>query len=146
MIVFNRISEILFESLESFQWYDDYFFQTSIRGGSRTTTTSKMEHFVIIVNGWKPLTIITKSSILDAAAVLDPSLYITKSFYKLGSFPYGLQTRNKKYDTCLQNSYLLIFLYCKNFSLSSFSKIRLKIVAEGGRWRASSVQYSRTVR
>ena len=25
-----------------------------IRAGSRTTATSKMEHFVIIVNGWKP--------------------------------------------------------------------------------------------
>ena len=33
-----------------------------------------MEHFVIIVNGWKPLTIITKNSILDVAAVLDPPL------------------------------------------------------------------------
>ena len=44
-------------------------------GGSRTAATSKMEHFVIIVNGWKPLTIITKSSILDVAAVLDPLLY-----------------------------------------------------------------------
>ena len=33
-----------------------------------------MEHFVIIVNGWKPWTIITKSSILDVAAVLDPPL------------------------------------------------------------------------
>ena len=69
MIVFNRISEILFESLESFQWYDDYFFQTSIRGGSRTTTTSKMEHFVIIVNGWKPLSskgvIISEKDILE---------------------------------------------------------------------------------
>ena len=33
-----------------------------------------MECFVIIVNGWKPLTIITKRSILDVAAVLDPTL------------------------------------------------------------------------
>ena len=33
-----------------------------------------MERFVILVNGWKPLTIITKRSILDAAAVLDPSV------------------------------------------------------------------------
>ena len=33
-----------------------------------------MECFVITVNGWKPLTIITKWSILDAAAVLDPLL------------------------------------------------------------------------
>ena len=29
---------------------------------------------MIIVNGWKPLTIITKHSILDVAAALDPSL------------------------------------------------------------------------
>ena len=33
-----------------------------------------MERFAIIVNGWKPLTIITKCSMLDVAAVLDPSL------------------------------------------------------------------------
>ena len=32
------------------------------------------EHFVIIVNGFQPLIIITKSSILDTAVVLDPSL------------------------------------------------------------------------
>ena len=44
------------------------------RGGSRTTTTSKMELFVIIVNGFQPLTTITKCSILDVAAVLDPPL------------------------------------------------------------------------
>ena len=41
------------------------------RGGSRTAATSKMESFVIIINGWKLLTIITKSSILDVAVVLD---------------------------------------------------------------------------
>ena len=45
------------------------------RDGSRTAATSKMERFVIIVNGWKPLTIITKRSILDLAAVLDPPLF-----------------------------------------------------------------------
>ena len=44
------------------------------RGGSRTAATSKMERFVIIVNGRKPLTIITKSSTLDVASVLDPPL------------------------------------------------------------------------
>ena len=32
------------------------------RGGSRTAATSKMERFVILVNDWKPLTIITKLS------------------------------------------------------------------------------------
>ena len=55
------------------------------RSGSRTAATSKMERFVIIVNGlskmkrfviivngWKPLTITTKRSILDVeAAALD---------------------------------------------------------------------------
>ena len=44
------------------------------RGGSRAAAISKMERFVIIVNGFQPLTIITKSSILDAAAALDPPL------------------------------------------------------------------------
>ena len=44
------------------------------RARSRTAETSKMEHVVIIVKGWKPLTIITKRSILDVAAVLDPPL------------------------------------------------------------------------
>ena len=48
--------------------------QYKARGGSRTAATSKIERFVIIVNGWKPLTIITKRSILDVAAVLDPPL------------------------------------------------------------------------
>ena len=52
----------------------DFIFTNVNRGGSRTAATSKMEHFVIIVNGWKPLTIITKSSILDVAVVLDPPL------------------------------------------------------------------------
>ena len=42
--------------------------------GSRAASTSKMERFVIIVNGFQSLTIIIKRSILDVAAVLDPSL------------------------------------------------------------------------
>ena len=45
-------------------------FHINIRGGSRTAATSKMEHFVIIVSGWKPLTVTTKTSILGVAAVL----------------------------------------------------------------------------
>ena len=44
------------------------------RGGSRTAAISKMERFVIIVNG---LTIITKRSILDVEAALDPPLHAT---------------------------------------------------------------------
>ena len=35
--------------------------ESIFRGGSRTAARSKMEHFVIIVNGWNLLTIITES-------------------------------------------------------------------------------------
>ena len=46
------------------------------RGGSRTAATSKMEHFVIMINGFQPLTIITKRSIKDVTAVLDSPLVL----------------------------------------------------------------------
>ena len=45
-----------------------------IRGGSRAAATSKIECFMIIINGFLPLTIIRKGSILDVAAGLDPPL------------------------------------------------------------------------
>ena len=55
----------------------NYVIQNNLfRGGFRTAATSKMEHFVILVNGFQPLTIITESSILDVAAVLDPVLLL----------------------------------------------------------------------
>ena len=41
------------------------------RCGSTTAVTTKMELFVIIVNGFQPLPIITMCSILDVAAVPD---------------------------------------------------------------------------
>ena len=44
--------------------------ELAMRGGSRAAATSKVERFVIIVNGLQPLTIIPKRSILDVAAVL----------------------------------------------------------------------------
>ena len=44
------------------------------RGVSRTTAESKVELLVTKVNGWKPLTFVTKSSILDFAVVPDTSL------------------------------------------------------------------------
>ena len=49
---------------------------TIIRGGSRIAPSSKMELFVIMVNGFQPLTIITKCSILEVVVVLDPPLNI----------------------------------------------------------------------
>ena len=39
-----------------------------ISGGSRADATTKMDRFVIIVNGFQPLTITTKRSLLDVAA------------------------------------------------------------------------------
>ena len=48
----------------------------SFSSGSRAVATSKMEHFVTIVNGFQPLTYITKRSILDVAAALDLSLVL----------------------------------------------------------------------
>ena len=45
-----------------------------------------MEHLVIIVNGWNPLTIITKGSILDVAAVLDPPLIDSLQILKKGNY------------------------------------------------------------
>ena len=46
-----------------------------------TAATSKVELFVIIVNGWKALTIVTKNSTLDVAEVLDPPLKNPVNFY-----------------------------------------------------------------
>ena len=53
-----------------------------------------MERFVIIVNGWKPLTIITKLSILDVAAVLDPPLHINMMFFRSKVFKNFLELKN----------------------------------------------------
>ena len=51
-----------------------YNLSTERRSGSRAAATSKIGHFVIIVNGFQSFTIITKCSILDVAAALDPPL------------------------------------------------------------------------
>ena len=45
-----------------------------MRGGYRTAATFKIAVFLIIVNGFQPLTIITKFSVFDVASVLDPPL------------------------------------------------------------------------
>ena len=61
-----------------------------LRRGSRAAATSKIERLVIIVNGSKPLTIITKRFILDVAADLDPPLDLT-----LRVPTFTLETHNK---------------------------------------------------
>ena len=59
------------QSQNAIIYFDSMFCDEFIRGGSRTAAVSKMERFVIIVNGWKPLTIVTKRSILDVVAALN---------------------------------------------------------------------------
>ena len=78
------------------------------RGGSRTSATSKMEHFVIIVNGFQPLTIITKRSILDVAAVLDPSLEAVNFYHKalhLGCYTAVLDPPLHTFEVILSAKY-----------------------------------------
>ena len=58
-----------------------------------------MEHFVVIVNGWKPLTIITKSSILDVLAVLPRS----------ASASYRILTSCNVTNVLLVSRFLLLF-------------------------------------
>ena len=57
-----------------------------IRGGSRAAATSKMKRFVIIVNGFQPLTILTKHSILDVATAQDPPLILIGHRFCTGIF------------------------------------------------------------
>ena len=66
------------------------------RGGSRTAATSKMEHFVIIVNGFQPLAIITKSPILDVVAVLDPPLRLVMDYQTECDYVESLKVSNKQ--------------------------------------------------
>ena len=65
------------------------------RDGSGAAATSKMECFVIIVNGWKLLTVITKHSILDVAAALNPPLHRMKM---IGDIPMEISSRDRIND------------------------------------------------
>ena len=65
---------------------------------------------MIIDNGWKPLTIIAKHSILDVAAALDPPLYMLLFMLLLSkdvsvSFVAGLEQLYSKY----YNKNLILF-------------------------------------
>ena len=52
------------------------------RSVSRTAATSKVKLFVIIFNGFQPLTIIPQTSTFDVAAVINPPLNTKSSGYK----------------------------------------------------------------
>ena len=86
------------------------------RGGSRAAATSKLECFVIIVNGWKPLTIIAKRSILDAAAAVDPPLMLTR----VTNMQWRRRHENVKKS--LLNRSRSVFLYDRNLPFTEFRK------------------------
>ena len=104
------------------------------RGGSRTET-SKMERFVIIVNGWRPLTIITKRFILHVSAVLYTPQISAKRFdyssnYRLerGVWSDILRYKTKKINTkktshcpvILRKQLRNLFHWCWNFILATY--------------------------
>ena len=76
------------------------------RGGSSVAAIPKIERFVIIVNGFHPLAIITKRSILDVAAALDPPL-ICHIFYS--------STLYDKSQNQLEGHHSGILLHCPKF-------------------------------
>ena len=57
------------------------YIRYQLKGGSRAAATSKMELFVIIVNDFQLLTTITKCSILDVTAILDPPMLLVGTFH-----------------------------------------------------------------
>ena len=92
-----------FAKLRAFRAYVLYM----TRSGSRTAAISKMELFVIIFKCFQPLTIITRGSILDVAAVLDPPLMHTC----LSGLNYYVSTS----FTCLR-AYVLTYFSCLHAS------------------------------
>ena len=87
-MLFKVLKTCAFLTTDAFLCFSEQVFRrTTLRGGSITVATFKMKLFVIIVNGFQPLTVITKSSILDVAAVLDPPLTLGECFLVLCLFP-----------------------------------------------------------
>ena len=66
-------------------------FNRILSDGSRAAATSKMERFVTVVNGFQPLTIMTKRSILDVAAALDLPLILNAALINF-NFKLYVQT------------------------------------------------------
>ena len=75
-----------------------------LRGGSRAPATSKMGRLVIIVNGFQPLTIITKHSTLDVATALDPPLVLRRVRQKSKNGFWKLWKMNVDNKDCFSQS------------------------------------------
>ena len=75
IVICNQSQNSSFIAPDAQEEVDTWVFrhiQDMYRGGSRAAATSKIERFVIMVNGSEPLIIIIKGSILDIAVALDP--------------------------------------------------------------------------
>ena len=128
VVVTPNLSNVLYLITKS----NHSFFRTFsiFRGGSRTAATSRMGHFVIIVNGWKPLTIIIKCSTLDVAAVLGPPLILTSfCWIKHEYIKLGFTTDNYSIDRPINfysKRYVFVsvwFAFCHVFRMSITYKI-----------------------
>ena len=87
-----------------------------------------MECFVIIVNGWKSLTIITKHSILDVAAVLDPPLFFKPDVAELDprtAYNSDIKNFDESYFSITWKKHILI---CQQFvQMKIFEFMKMKI-------------------
>ena len=92
------------------EWNIDFWIRL-FRGLCRTAATSKMAHFVITVNGFQSLTIITKSSILDVVAVLDPPQLLDKNRHNIKTTLHSkmLFQKTKSAVTANKNNFIQLF-------------------------------------
>ena len=103
------------------------------RGGSRTAATSKMELFVIIVNGWQPLTIIAKCSILDVTTVLHLPLITDVANISIKGTVYKpllliMLSSTKILSTELFISIKLDGIYCLTYTRIPIISVLVKLV------------------
>ena len=75
-----------------------------------TAATSKIERFVIIVDSFQPLTIITKRSLLDVAAALDPPLI---SFSDVVTFGVSVSLKSGTFEVPVTH-FRPMFHLCRN--------------------------------
>ena len=90
---------------------------------------------MIIVNGWKLLTIITKSSILDIASVLDPplSVKLLDDREQLTSITAALRDMREEFFLeisleCVSRKYKTIGSFCAN--LTNFLEVPLVTLSD----------------
>ena len=100
---------------------DHFKHKIAFRGGSRAAATSKMERFVIIVNDWKPLTIIINHSILHVAAALNPPVALK---HNSQSNHFSQPNHDNEFTFYIIKVALLLV-----FGLKQFTKTRTKLFA-----------------